>query len=110
LLDVRLIKRVDAYDRAGHSRCKLPEIKLLPQVERVIKSPTHDRVAGGFERAKLVIRVAIRDANADVNEQAVVVVNGRHPERFTGDRNYPFAFLARALGNQLLDPQAKGGD
>ena len=43
----------------------------------------------------------------DVGEDAIIIVVLGQAQRFTGDRQNAFAFLAGALGDELLDPQTR---
>ena len=49
-------------------------------------------------------------AAAQCDEQAIVAVHGRLAERLGADGDDALAFLACALGDELLGPQREGGD
>src|SRR6185503_10471433 len=98
---------VDADDGPGDCGRHLPQVKLLAQIEQISEPPSYDRMTGRFKHAQPGISIRIRGPNSDVNEETIVSVDRRRRERFTGDWNNAFILFARALGDQLLDPQSQ---
>src|SRR6185369_153811 len=102
LLHVGLIERVDSDDGPCDRGRHLPQVKLLAEIEQISEPPADDRMTGRLERAQPGFGIRIGGSNADVNEEPIVSVDRRRPERFAGYWNNAFVLLARTLGDQLL--------
>ena len=61
-LDIRLIERIDAEDRARDGRGELPAEEFLADVIAIGDGDAHDRVTCAFERSDRVILLRIRFA------------------------------------------------
>ena len=71
-LDVRLIERIDAEDRARNGRGELPAEEFLADVIAIGDGDAHDRMTGAFERGDRVILLRIRFARQPhIDEQAI---------------------------------------
>src|SRR5260370_3273921 len=58
---VRLVERVDTYDRPSHSGGDLPATKLLAECVHAWKTDTNDWMTGCLDRRKHVIMRLVRD-------------------------------------------------
>ena len=61
-LDVGLVERIDAEDRTGNGRRKLPAEELLADVIAIGDGDAHDRMTRAFQRGDCVILLGIRFA------------------------------------------------
>src|ERR1041384_4138015 len=107
LLHVGLIESVDSEDHSGNSGSHFPEVKLLAEVEQIVKPPPHHRVPGCLKRAQPGFRFRIGRPHRYMNKKADVAIDRGRTQLFTCDGDYAFAFFAGALGNQLFNPQSK---
>ena len=111
LLDVRLVERVDAEDRAGDRGRDLPAERLGAEVDRVGDLDPDDRVAGRLERVGQGVAAAVGPAGqGEPDERPVGAVGLDRTERLEVDRDDPDAVLAGALGDELLGPGAEARD
>ncbi len=71
----------------------------------------HHGMAGSFQRGQFFLMRGVAFAfGADIDEEAIVAVDGRIAQRFAVDRNQALALLAGRFRNQLLGPRAEIGD
>src|SRR5439155_844192 len=108
-LDVGLVERIDPDDRARYGRGDLETEKLLPDVPCGRQRDARDRMTGRRECVKdgVVGRLILR---AQRDEQTIVAVYVRRPERFARNRDQPLAVLAGRLRDELLGPRTEVGD
>ena len=111
LLDVGLIEGVDADQRARDGGGELPAEELRAHIVGIAQRQAHDRLPRRFEAGDGGVLGGIEAfVRAQVDEDAVLAVDGGIAQRFALDGQDAFAFFAGALGDQLLQPVAKGGD
>ena len=110
-LDIRLVERVDADDRAGHGGGDLPAEEFLADVPDILHADPRDRMAGPLQRLhRLALRRIGLPVQLQVGEEPVAAVALGRGERLAGQRDQPAPLLARALRQKLLQPGAEIGD
>src|SRR4029077_11707934 len=100
LLNIRLIERVDADNRAGRRRCDLPAHELLADIDPIRdrdhhgrNSPLSQRLEGG------VLREVATAFELEEREHAILDVILCFDQRLVADRNQAGAVLPSALGD-----------
>ena len=104
LLHVRLVEWIDPEQQAGSGGRHFPAQKLGADGGGVGDGQRHQRQPRGTCGGKLA-RVRPLAGQRDRHRDAI----GSEPSvrRFTRDRHDPLAMFARALRNELLDPEAE---
>ena len=98
-LDIGLVERVDADDRAGDRGRHLPAEEFLSELHRVGDDDPHHRLARRFERGDRVLLLGILvSGEPQIGEEPVVAVDRGGSERLGVDRHDPLAELAGRLG------------
>ena len=110
-LDIRLIERVDADDRAGHGGGDLPAEEFLADMPDILDADARDRMAGLLQRLhRLALRRIDLPVQLQIGEESVVAVAIRRGERLAGERDQSTALLAGTFRQKLLQPGAEIGD
>ena len=74
-LDIRLVERIDAEDRAGHSGCDLEAEELLADMVDRLQDDADHGMPGMFERGELlVMRGVVLALGAQIDEETIVAV------------------------------------
>ena len=105
-LDIGLVEGVDFENGTGDGGCDLPQKELLSEIVRVTNGEPHNGMVGVFDclDRKLFIGVG-RALEAEIDEKAIVAVDGRRPERLAIDGDKPFTLLTGRFSDQLLEPR-----
>ncbi len=110
-LDIRLVERIDADDRAGDGGGDLPAEEFLADVPDILHADPRDRMAGPLQRLhRLALRRIDLPVQLQIGEEPVAAVALGHGERLAGQRDQPASLLACTLRQKLLQPRAEIGD
>ena len=114
LLDVRLVERVDAQDRARERGRDLPASHLAGQIDRVVELDLDNRMAGRAKLAEEALPIApcraIAVDEGEVHECPIRSISGSVANGLQVDRDDAHAVLARGLRDELLCPRAEARD
>ncbi len=111
LLHIRLIERVDAKHRACGGSRYLPAKELPAQVQRPRERQMHHRMSSLRQRIeKLVVLDVLGSIQVEMDKDAIVPVHLRPGERLTLHGQDTNTLLARALRDELLQPEAVRAD
>ena len=111
VLDVGLVERIDAEHGASDRGRELEPEEFLPDMLDRFHDDPDDRMPGSFQRDQRVVMLSVVFAfGAQVDEEAVIAVQGRIAKRLAVDRDQALAVLARGLRDQLFGPGAEVGD
>src|SRR5436190_2974608 len=109
--DVRLVKSVDADDRAGNSSSNFPAEEFLAEIVGILNSDTHSWLPGLLERSHLGILISIgRRFESQIREYTIVAVSLRRGEPLTVNWDDSTPLLTGGLGKQLFEPCAEIGN
>ena len=110
-LDIGLIERIDAEDRAGDRGGDLPAEEFLADVIAIGDGDAHDRMPARSSAATASSCFGIRFARQpQIDEQAIRAVDVGRAQRLGVDRDEALALLAGRFGEELLEPGAEIGD
>src|SRR3989338_2082537 len=108
-LYIRLIKGMDAHDRAGSGYRNLPAKKLLSEIGLFLETNVDYRVTGSFKRCNLLTQpLVVVSFHQQAGEESIRAVELGRPREFVNNGDNAFALFSRALGDELLDPSRKG--
>ena len=103
-LHVWLVERIDPEHPGGRRRRDLPAQELAAEVVRVDEAERDHGVPRARQRPDGAV---VAWSETEVDEDAILPVGRRTPERLAVDGDDPGALLARRLGDQLLHPGAE---
>ena len=110
-LDIRLVKGINANDRASHGGRDLPAEEFLAYVPDVLHADTSDRMARPLQRRhRLALQCILLSLKLKVGKEPVVAIAFGCCKRLVCERDQPAPVLARAFRQKLFQPSAEIGD